>query len=314
MEHSRLNLKEIMNFLVNNKYEITCPACSFQSATCTHNKIRYDFPANIFTCDNCKQVFINPFPDDNEIDQYYTSEYRVDYGGLDLGKRFNNDLPEAKKRLSRILKSNTTQTKSLLEIGSGSGAFISLANQKFDNVVAIEPDINSLNFIKSKNIKSFPQIDKLENSEKFDLIVLFHVLEHLTKPVKMLDQLSELLSEDGEIIIEVPNIDDALISLYKIEEFKDFYFCSPHLFYFSESTLSQLIKKTKNIRIDCLEFIQRYNLNNHLKWLDSRSLNAPQSKYQIFSDNTKQSYTQDLINSKKTDTLWAICSKRVKNH
>lgn len=296
------------NYIKGNTYKVNCPVCKNDTAIYTHGKLRYNFPADIFTCNNCSQVFINPFPQEDDIKKYYTSEYRTDYGGLDLNKRFNNDIPEAQRRLNNIL-SKKQKITSLLEIGSGSGAFINLAKKEFESVTAIEPDMNSLNYIKSKEINSYQSIDHIPNNQKYDLIVLFHVLEHLVTPVQFLNQLTNHLESKGEIIIEVPNITDALITTYNIPEFKDFYFCSPHLFYFSEVTLSKLISLTNSLQVNEINFIQRYNLKNHFKWLESRKAQIENhNKYNILSTETLKSYEQDLIKAKQTDTLWLECS------
>ena len=54
---------------------------------------------------------------------------------------------------------------------------------------------------------------------KFNLITAFHVVEHLKDPISVLRQLAELLEENGKLVIEVPNSEDALLTLYESEVF-----------------------------------------------------------------------------------------------
>jgi hypothetical protein len=55
--------------------------------------------------------------------------------------------------------------------------------------------------------------------------------------------LTSLLNEDGEIIIEVPSSEDALLTLYKNASFSKFTYWSQHLFLFNQQTISELVKK-----------------------------------------------------------------------
>lgn len=196
-----------------------------------------------------------------------------------------------------------------MEVGASSGAFIHLANCEFDSVVAVEPDPQSCQYIKSKGIQAYSSIDLIPTDQKYDLIVLFHVLEHIAEPVALLDKMVTYLTDKGSILIEVPNVEDILISHYDIPKFKDFYFCSPHLFYFSEKTLTQLLNKVTNLKITNIEFIQRYDLKNHLKWLNNQNgCNFNESNFSILSEITLAEYNKDLIRSKKTDTIRLLCS------
>ncbi len=101
---------------------------------------------------------------------------------------------------------------------------------------------------------------------KFDVITLFHVLEHLPDPRSELTNMSKKLAKQGQIIIEVPNASDALLTLYQSKEFSNFTYWSCHLFLFTNETLAELCTQA-GLSVKYIKQIQRYPLSNHLHWL-----------------------------------------------
>ena len=87
----------------------------------------------------------------------------------------------------------------------------------------------ALGLIKNKGIL-FRYTEKINfNGKKFDIIFLFHVLEHIQNPKNFLLEIKKHLKDSGTIYLEVPNIDDALYSIYNLKSYKEFYFRLPHV-------------------------------------------------------------------------------------
>lgn len=105
-----------------------------------------------------------------------------------------------------------------------------------------------------------------ECTEKFDIITSFHVLEHLADPIGYLMDIKKHLKDDGEIILETPNADNALLSLYNIKEFADFTYWSPHIILYNYDTIRILAEKS-GLKVKWNRQVQRYPLANHLYWL-----------------------------------------------
>ena len=103
-------------------------------------------------------------------------------------------------------------------------------------------------------------------NDRYDIITLFHVLEHMPDPRSSLISLGEKLHPHGELIIEVPNANDALLSLYQSPDFKKFAYWSCHLFVFNEYSLATLIRQA-GYKVNYIKQNQRYPLSNHLHWL-----------------------------------------------
>ena len=87
-----------------------------------------------------------------------------------------------------------------------------------------------------------------------EVVSMFHVLEHLEDPMGCLEEICDLLTDDGIIIIEIPNADDAMLSLYGCEEFADFTYWESHLYLYNNTTFTRLMEKA-GLKI---KFLNRY--------------------------------------------------------
>ena len=139
---------------------------------------------------------------------------------------------------------------------------------------------------------------------------MFHVLEHLPDPKSVIKELLNKLKDDGKLIIEVPNEDDALLSLYACKKFADFTHWSCHLYSFNRKTLKKLLEDT-GIEINYIKPVQRYGFANHLYWL----LRGEKGGHNVWEklDNPVLNffYKNFLKLISKTDTLVISISKRV---
>ena len=113
--------------------------------------------------------------------------------------------------------------------------------------------------------KIFSSIDDI--NQNVDIITMFHVLEHIKEPIELLKKLkSKLKDKNSQIIIEVPNSLDALISLYKSKAFSRFTWWSCHVFTFNKKNLISIANKA-GYKVNYVKNIQRYGIFNHLYWL-----------------------------------------------
>ncbi len=146
-------------------------------------------------------------------------------------------------------------------------------------------------------------------SEQFDIICMFHVFEHIREPKTFLEKCRRLLSTTGLVIIEVPYIEDPLISIYNIEEFKDFYFQPMHPFVHSIESLRFNFCNAKFLE-ESMIFYQRYGLDNHLSWLANKKPGGDSYLTSLFKGNKQ--YKQTLVDIEKTDTVFYIAGKTIK--
>jgi hypothetical protein len=92
---------------------------------------------------------------------------------------------------------------------------------------------------------------------------MFLVLPFIQNPFELLELLKSRLKNGDQLIIETPNIDDALLTLYDSEAFSNFTYTTMVLFYYNKRTLSDLLIKA-GYRVNYVKNYQRYNLSNHL--------------------------------------------------
>lgn len=107
---------------------------------------------------------------------------------------------------------------SVLEIGCGAGCFLEKISNFTERAKGIDINENALNECRSKNLTvSFGDISSREYlidvSKKFDMVVLFEVLEHLKNPNMVFSHINEILNDDGLLIVAVPNPDGYLKEL-----------------------------------------------------------------------------------------------------
>jgi 2-polyprenyl-3-methyl-5-hydroxy-6-metoxy-1,4-benzoquinol methylase len=186
------------------------------------------------------------------------------------------------------------------------------------NISLIELYINNNNLkyidnlphnLRKLNYNIFESIEEIINNNiKFDVITLFHVFEHIPNPLEILEKIHTILNPDGYLIIEVPNANDALITLYNLESFKEYTFWSEHLILHTKNSLKKYLKISgfKNIKINGL---QRYGLSNHLYWLKDGKPGGQNIFKEINGGSIDREYFKILNKNNLTDTIISICQK-----
>ena len=260
------------------------------------NGVRDNNELLVIKCRTCGLVTLNSF---KHIDDKFYENSNMHSSKVDISNWLKETEKDDNRRYLFLLDS--IKNKSILDFGTGNGGFLFKAREISKNAYGVEPEMQFKNFFKKNKLKVLNSLEDL-NEEKFDLITAFHVFEHLKDPLETLKALKPYLAEKGDIIIEVPNSDDALLSFYNSNTFSDFTYWSQHLFLFNEKTLTDLIKKSE-FKINYIEQIQRYPLSNHLYWL-SKGLPNGQNNYSIFN-NEKLNYEYDKVlkREKMCDTI-----------
>jgi len=148
-----------------------------------------------------------------------------------------------------------------------------------------------------------------QNGGEYDIITMFHVLEHLRDPKSTILELIKILSSGGQIIGEVPNANDALLTLYNNEPFSHFAYWSCHLYLFTNKTLEMLASQI-GLKINYIRQVQRYPLSNHLYWLSKGKPEGHQYWHFLDSREIDIAYEARLAAIGKCDTIIASFSLR----
>src|SRR3989344_1291563 len=259
-----------------------CIICGSENRKVLRKKIRYGIRRKVLQCVRCSLIFLEPLAGVSEA-YYRSNKYRALHGP-DLKKQsspreiFNTYLPFQKpiiQKLEPILRPNMK----VLDVGCSTGHFLEALRGRVKPRVGFELDEAAVKFIKRNlNFKVYSEpIERVNMAEgPFDLITALQVLEHVPDPFGFLSGIAINLKPNGYLYLELPNVSDVLLTVFKVKEYEDFYYREPHVYYYSKDTLGALLKmagvegKPGNV--------QRYNFLNHLNWILA---GKPQSNFNV---------------------------------
>ena len=290
---------------------IECPSGNASADDCPWKKrdgsIR-DFPEyGVEECSDCQLVTHER--DLREFIDYQSGSmhsWAAGYGGtLETPKEDISRRVEAIRSVSQ-----SHRVERILDFGSGKGEMIRALSGYF-NVEGLEPEENARTKCNNDGNKVSASIDELTSSSaRFELITLFHVVEHFYKPKIEFTRIFDLLQPGGILIIETPNSEDALLTEYQNEAFSNFTYWSHHPMLHSSVSLSNLVTTVGFDNID-VKMVQRYGIANHLYWMTHQRAGGHVYWEDKFSPTTEQSYAQDLIKQGQADTLWLQAEKPI---
>jgi len=220
----------------------------------------------LFKCANCGLIFINPRPTRELLETIYSRSGHSLKEPIsletvfELEKEYPNSTIDSErviKTAKKLLKNNKNVGKfEVLDIGSGYGFYSQAALAEGYKVMAINPSIWENNIFEKINgfrpIQSFFEDVKFE--KKFDLVMLNQVLEHIDDPKLFLGKIHEILSDDGIIIIAVPNLNSYLV---KMGYDGGVFWIPEHLNCFTKKSLNELFRNT-GFSVSKMEGISRY--------------------------------------------------------
>lgn len=211
------------------------------------------------------------------------------------------------RRVQLVLGDMGGFNKWICDFGCGYGGFLDLITPYVPKAVGVELEQKARQKMQSRGLRVEESLTMYD--EKFDIITSFQVIEHLISPHEYINQISAKLNRNGKIIIETPNIDDALIKKYYCKSFQDFTFWSNHVFLYSMNSLEKLLEDC-GLSLVWKKYIQRYPVSNHLYWL-SQSLPGGHEKFnELNSCIIEKEYERLLANDGACDTL-LVCAEKV---
>ncbi len=182
-------------------------------------------------------------PQPENLDSYYESEVYISH--TDSNKSLVDKLYQRVKKYSLTKKLNlintyTKEKKTLLDVGAGTGDFLKVAKSNGWNIEGVEPNHSAREKALDKGISLTDRIEAL-TGKKYQLITLWHVLEHLPDLENQILKLVWHLEEEGTLIIAVPNFNSYDAKHYK--EFWAAYDVPRHLWHFSKTAIEKLFSK-----------------------------------------------------------------------
>ena len=189
-----------------------------------------------------------PQPKGEKLASYYESSDYISH--TDSKKSITDKLYQIVKGIAlknklKLINSFETEEKKLLDIGCGTGDFLLKCASNNWNVVGVEPNKNAKELAQQKLAKNNKQSifsDIIEiDSNQFDVITMWHVLEHVPNLQEYISELKKLLKPNGVLVIAVPNYKSYDANYYK--EFWAAFDVPRHLWHFSKRSIELLFLK-----------------------------------------------------------------------
>ncbi|MCL2592723.1 MAG: class I SAM-dependent methyltransferase [Defluviitaleaceae bacterium] len=235
-------------------------------------------PSNVVICKECGLISQNPYYDNEFVSIFYRDYYSILYQDYRSAEADYEDMLPGGEHIFSIIKQGVpeieTETKKVLEVGCNYGGNLVAFHSRGHICQGIDLSSAAISFGKEKGlpVDCISIYEFIENNagDKYDIIILNHVLEHMVELEKELDAISSLLADDGYLYIGVPSIESGLPSVwYDLGAFIIF----DHVYYFTKETLCNvmslncfrpiLIKDIPGRHI-CSIFCKDKNFNHHI--------------------------------------------------
>ena len=225
-----------------------CPVCGNEAfvpyLTCTDYLVSQK-PFAIQQCSQCSFRLTNPRPDASEIGSYYKSDQYIshnDEGGGLISSVYRGVRSYTLKQKLRLINRLNDGPGRLLDVGCGTGAFLETVKTGKWTVVGMEPDANA-RLISAQKINGTiaPDLMSVATDEPFDVITLWHVLEHIPDLANTIQLLNRLITSTGAVVIAVPNSDSYDAKFY--QQHWAAYDVPRHLHHFTPTTIEPLFRK-----------------------------------------------------------------------
>ncbi len=267
-------------------------------------KVRDRDDISVLKCEKSDVIFLSR-SDHMNIKHYEETENFRYWGVKDRKTALLNTLEDSQRRFKQF-KSIVTNKK-WIDVGTGAGGILDLLSSIALKTVAVEPQEQVRKSLLALNYEVYPSVEKVKEND-FDVVTLFHTLEHLTDPIDTLKSIKNKMAKGGKIIIEVPHARDFLISFFENDAFKSFTFWSEHLILHTRESLNIFLKTAGFSKI-VIKGFQRYSLPNHLYWLAHSKPGGHIAWQQLRTVELENAYFNMLSSIDKTDTLIAIAEK-----
>lgn len=219
-----------------------CPVCGSRDAE-MRGEYRGSHPAfaglKLAQCHVCGMVFAVPMPEEAILAEYNASYFSTAHGGQPSNNNavaFFSALARLRlAHIERYLDVQSIVVSSVLELGPGPGSFAArwLERHPETTYLASETDTSCYASLQKIGVCLVDEAALAAVAQSVDLVVMSHVLEHVTNPVKFLGDATKNLRKGGALFIEVPCRD------YEHKAIDE-----PHLLFFDEAPMRRLLEES----------------------------------------------------------------------
>jgi SAM-dependent methyltransferase len=279
-----------------------CPICSYDYSKLLYsekerftNKDAVEFQLDINQCENCGFVFLS-----SAYSNQYEAIIEIIYKNFDKSNNFPfpNRSVENLKTIDILSKYFTNDPGiNILEIGSNRGDLLFLIKERFFNIniLGIEPTKYEKVYVPT--INSFFKKELFGNRFKF--ILMQHVLEHILYPQNIIQDIYDLLEDEGMLYLEVPSLQyslDNCVEDYMLE----------HVSYFTQESLLSLFNKFEVLEIHKSPFLRVIFKKSFCSSLKKLKYIPLKSKFDRFIEKKKNIIyeLQNIVNTTNKDLVF----------
>lgn len=249
--------------------KVKCNLCGSEDNKIIAKHTRFEMN-DVLECEACGLVFLKSRKDQESIERYYQREYRenITIPVKTAEEMYNNPIiqKDCKERIVWIKNLyGDLNGKKVLDLGSCSGYFLEALSSAGAEVTGVELNEAYSDYARSLGFTVYSElIEDLDFDSEFDLVVMFHTLEHVYDPMSVIQAVYSSLVDGGSFMGEVPNQNDWRIKIFDNEVVKRFHYDPNHYYYFSRDTLTNYFGKCGFSEVS-LETVERYNSVIQLK-------------------------------------------------
>ena len=204
---------------------------------------------DLYFDESLDMLVTSPQPDSENLGKYYDSPNYISH--TDGNKSLFEKLYQAVKNIALKNKLNLINSLSenkgkILDIGAGTGDFLAFVKQNGWQTIGVEPSQKAKEIALKKEVEFANETSELEN-QSFDIITMWHVLEHVPDLEKQIHELKRLLKPNGTLIVAAPNFKSFDANHYK--EFWAAYDVPIHFWHFSKTAIKLLFEK-QNMKLE----------------------------------------------------------------
>jgi 2-polyprenyl-3-methyl-5-hydroxy-6-metoxy-1,4-benzoquinol methylase len=199
---------------------MNCPVCLSSSTAPALSGTDFLFQTtsrkfDLHACSSCDCLFINPLPAMDEIASFYPAQYWWSGAQPTFLKRLESIYRKVALRdhiafISTAAGRLHRKGVKLLDVGCGSGTLIGLLKQRGFQVLGVDTSEEASDVARIENDVTVVvgTLDEVQvENHSFDMVTLFHVMEHVTNPRRVLAEVDRILKPAGILVLQVPNID-----------------------------------------------------------------------------------------------------------
>lgn len=244
--------------------------------------------------------------------EYYETEKTEDHTGDETLTALTNGqvvrsaaLPDDQRRFEMF--AGLTANARICDFGCGHGRFLTLNKGHAADRCGVELREHCQAYLRDidPDVRLEKRINDFETA--FDLVTLFHVLEHIPAQVAVMAEICDMLAPSGKAVVEVPHANDFLIRSIELPAFRDFTFWSEHLVLHTEASITAVLEAAGFGDIMITRH-QRYGFTNHLGWFADGVPGGHDRYADMERPAFEDSYAAYLAGLNATDTLIAVAA------